>query len=199
MDSTNTIIDGDLLDFLSGFPELDEEERLAIGAKIPVREYKKGDILVSEGDVPPECYFVLQGCVRQYYLIDGDEKTTAFFTERQAVAATNFVEQTPSKYYLSCVENAKLIVGSIHQDMEMYKQFPKLETITRSMIEHDYSNTREDFAAFITSSPEKRYLDLLETRPNLLNRVPQHQIASYLGVTPESLSRIRKRIVSKNN
>ena len=140
---------------------------------------------------------MLQGCVRQYYLIDGEEKTTAFFTERQAVAATNFIDQTPSKYYLACVEDAKVIVGKIHQDEEMYKQFPKLVTITRVMIEQDFNNTREDFASFITSSPEKRYLDLLDTRPDLLNRVPQHQIASYLGITPESLSRIRKRIISK--
>lgn len=197
MDSTDTLIDSDLLDFLSGFPELDKEERLAIGSKIPVREYKKGHILVSEDEIPLECYFVLQGCVRQYYLIDGEEKTTAFFTERQAVAATNFFDQTPSKYYLVCVEDAKVIVGRIHQDEEMYKQFPKLVTITRVMIEQDFNNTREDFAAFITSSPKKRYLDLLDTRPDLLNRVPQHQIASYLGITPESLSRIRKRISSK--
>lgn len=197
MNTTDTLIDSDLLDFLKGFPSLDDEERIAIGEKIVVREYKKGDILVSEDEIPAECYFVLQGCVRQYYLIDGEEKTTAFFTERQAVAATNFVEQTPSKYYLACVENAKLIVGSIYQDEEMYTQFPKLITITRAMIEQDYNNTREDFAAFITSSPEKRYLDLLDTRPDLINRVPQHQIASYLGVTPESLSRIRKRIVTK--
>lgn len=197
MNSTDTLIDSDLLDFLSSFPELDKEERIAIGQKIPVREYKKGDTLVCEGEIPSECYFVLQGCVRQYYLIDGEEKTTAFFTERQAVAATNFIDQTPSKYYLVCVEDAKVIVGKIHQDEEMYKQFPKLVTITRVMIEQDFNNTREDFASFITSSPEKRYLDLLDTRPDLLNRVPQHQIASYLGITPESLSRIRKRIISK--
>ncbi len=150
MNSTDTLIDSDLLDFLSGFPELDKEERIAIGQKIPVREYKKGDTLVCEGEIPSECYFVLQGCVRQYYLIDGEEKTTAFFTERQAVAATNFIDQTPSKYYLVCVEDAKVIVGKIHQDEEMYKQFPKLVTITRVMIEQDFNNTREDFASFIT-------------------------------------------------
>jgi CRP-like cAMP-binding protein len=197
MDTTGTLIDSDLLDFLSGFAELDEEERVAIGKNIPVKQYKKGTTLVSEGEIPAECYFVLQGCVRQYYLVDGDEKTTAFFTERQAVAATNFIDQTPSKYYLACVEDAKLIVGSIHQDKEMYNRFPKLANITRVMIEQDFNNTRENFAAFVTSSPEKRYVDLLTTRPNLLNRVPQHQIASYLGITPESLSRIRKRISLK--
>ena len=74
MNSTDTLIDSDLLDFLSSFPELDKEERIAIGQKIPVREYKKGDTLVCEGEIPSECYFVLQGCVRQYYLIDGEDR-----------------------------------------------------------------------------------------------------------------------------
>ena len=79
----------------------------------------------------------------------------------------------------------------------MYKRFPKLEAIAGTMMELNSGMAQEELASFITSSPEERYMNLLENRSDLLNRVPQHQIASYLGMKPESLSRIRKRIVSK--
>jgi CRP-like cAMP-binding protein len=140
----------------------------------------------------------LKGCVRQFVIIDGEEKTTVFFTEEQAVAFfSNHAEQRASKYYLSCVEDSTLIVGNLDLEQEMYQKFPKLAPITRAITEKDYGKTQEILASFITSSPEERYVNLLKTRPELLQRVPQHQIASYLGMTPESLSRIRKRVSEK--
>jgi CRP-like cAMP-binding protein len=188
----------ELLNFLSHIPFLNEEERNAIAADLTVRRFKKGTVLLKEGEISSECYFVLKGCLRQYYLVEGEEKTTAFFTEQQAVTSfASYTEQTPSSHYLCCVEDVTLIVGNFSQEKAMYQKYPKLALITRSMMEQDYGKTQEQFAAFITSSPEKRYLDLLENRPDLLQRVPQHQLASYLGITPESLSRIRKRILAK--
>ncbi|GAA4318388.1 hypothetical protein [Compostibacter hankyongensis] len=89
------------------------------------------------------------------------------------------------------------MVGEFSREQLMYRQFPALEAITRKIIEQDYGKTRENFAVFITSSPEERYIHLLKTKPELVQRVPQHQLASYLGITPESLSRIRKRIATK--
>jgi CRP-like cAMP-binding protein len=123
--------------------------------------------------------------------VDGLEKTIRFFTENQAAV---LFRNDPSDSYLTCLEDCLLIVGEVGQEEEMYQQFPKLEQITRSMIEQDFAGLQEAFARFITSTPEARYLNILETRPDLLHRVPQHQLASYIGVTPESLSRIRKRI-----
>ncbi|MEZ4950972.1 MAG: cyclic nucleotide-binding domain-containing protein [Saprospiraceae bacterium] len=71
-----------LLDFLSTFPDLSKEEVEAIAAHIPIVEIKKGTVFLKEGEVPGKCYFVLEGCVRQYTLVDGEEKTTAFYTEK---------------------------------------------------------------------------------------------------------------------
>lgn len=90
-----------------------------------------------------------------------------------------------------------LVVGSLDYEQEMYQKFPKLAAITRALMEQDFGKTQEALVAFISSSPEERYQKLLAERPALLGRVPQHQLASYLGVTPESLSRIRKRIFMK--
>jgi len=79
----------------------------------------------------------------------------------------------------------------------MYKRFPMLESLSRISLQEELHNYQEMLATYITTSPEERYLNVLKYRPELLNRVPQYQLASYLGVTAESLSRIRKRIMLK--
>lgn len=188
----------ELLKYISKFTVLTEQEVIDIVAILNVRSYKKGDNLVKEGEINSECYFVLKGCVRQFYMIDGEEKTTAFYTEEQGVVSgTSFYEQTPSDHYLSCVEDTIMIVGNINDGSEVYEKFPKLEVITRAMIEQGNAKIQESLAFFIISSPEERYLNLLKTRADLFQRVPQHQIASYIGVSAESLSRIRKRVAMK--
>lgn len=80
---------------------------------------------------------------------------------------------------------------------EVFKKFPKFETICRIVSEKLIVKSQIDFADFKTSSPEQRYLNLMKERPDLIQRVPQYQLASYLGIKPESLSRLRARIVSK--
>lgn len=186
--------------FISQFPSLTEEEARRIAEQMPVREALKGTVLLSEGAIAHECYFVLQGCVRQYRLDDGKEHTTAFFTEGQAVVPfASYMQKIPSAHSFSCVEDSVLIVGNPEQEQEMYSAFPSLVGITKAFTEQGFGAMQEEFSTFISSSPEERYLHLLRTRPYLLQRVPQHQIASYLGVTPESLSRIRKRIAEANS
>lgn len=188
----------DFIRYMSEQNGLSYEESASLAEKINLIEYKKGDILLREGEFVNCCQFVLSGCVRQYILQDGEEKTTAFFTEKQAVSSHDREKgKVPSRYYLSCVIDS--VIGTAALDLEetVYSEFPSLESVTRKTIEEDLRKTQDDFATFITSSPEKRYLNFLEMRPELLDIAPQHQIASYLGMTPESLSRIRKRIATK--
>ena len=185
----------ELKELFKKFPTLIEDEVNAIADNITVKSFKKGKVLLSEGSISKECYSVLKGCVRKYCIKNGEEKTTAFFTEGQAIASfTSYINQTPSNHYLVCAENCLLTVGTKEKEDEMCLKFPKLESIIRSEMEKNSGAFQEEYDSFITSSPEERYSNLIETRPELINRVPQHQIASYLGVTPESLSRIKKRI-----
>jgi CRP-like cAMP-binding protein len=187
-----------LYQYVSKFPSLSEEEVQGIIENMTVRTFRKGTLLLKAGEIYTECYFVLEGCVRQYLVVDEVEKTTAFFTEEQAVVSfSSYAEQIASKYYLACVEDSLLIIGDLSTEQEMYQKFPKLAPITRAITEQEYGETQETLASFITSSPEERYLNLLKTRPELLQKAPQHQIASYLGMTPESLSRIRKRVAKR--
>jgi len=106
-------------------------------------------------------------------------------------------KKTPSQQYLECLEETVASVGSPELEAEMFKKYPQSESATRIMAEIVMVNLQDNLTEFKMSSAEERYLALLKNRPELLQRVPQHQIASYLGITPESLSRIRKRTMSK--
>lgn len=196
-DHANENIDSrkELIAFISQFPSLNSEEIEAIADKIKVRNFKKGTVLIKAGDIVDTCYFVLKGLLRQYTIVEGIEKTTGFFIEEQAaVFFTSYTNQSKTDSYLVCDEDAVLIIGEPGEETEMYEQFPKLQQITRMMMEQDFGKIQDAMAYFISSSPIERYVNLRNTRPTLLNRVPQRRLASYIGVTPESLSRIRKRL-----
>lgn len=184
-----------LWEFLAEFPEIDDTQRSKIASLIEVEQFKKGTQLVKEGSMAYHCYYVLQGCLRQYQLQDGIEKTTQLYTERQPVAFFNaYIQKIPVEVYVECAENCVLIVGDVRTENNMYEDFPVLRQITRKMMEEDFGKMQESFSKFMISSPEQRYQSILDQRPELLQRIPQHQLASYIGVTPESLSRIRKRL-----
>jgi CRP-like cAMP-binding protein len=186
-----------LVDYVTQIAHFSEAELDQILDLVNIRQYKKGKILIREGQQSKACYFVLKGCVRQYYLQDGLEKTTAFFTEGQPVTVTSAFDDYPSKFYLVCNEDCTVVEGRPEDEMNFLAQMPRMETVSRMGVEIELQKNQAAFADFIMSSPEERYRKLLETRPELLDRVPQYQLASYLGVTPESLSRIRKRIMKK--
>jgi CRP-like cAMP-binding protein len=177
---------------------LTEEETEVLNDCIPIRSFKKGTVLLREGQIATECYFNIEGCVRHYYLSDGEERTTQFYTEQQSIASMNsYLNKVPANHYLECLEDCTLAVFGYEKEKELYSKFPKFESLCRLSMEDDFGKQQEMLARFIIQSPEERYLSLLETRPELLNRVPQYHLASYLGVKPESLSRIRKRVAEK--
>lgn len=185
-----------LLKYMTRFTTLSEEEQQAIAEAILIEEYKKGTMLLRQGDVPTKCYFVLKGCVRQYSIDEaGKEVTSNFYTEEQAISNFNQHKQDKSSAYsLTCLEDCILVVGDLDSEEDMYNQYSQLETMTRRMIEQSFGEVQDELASFIASTPEERYKALLRKRPHLIDRVPQHQLASYLGITPESLSRIKKRV-----
>lgn len=187
-----------LFEFITKYISITEEEKEAITSLKLFRTVKKRTVLLKEGAYSKISYFVLKGCIRTYYVIDGEEKTTAFYTEMQGLTPHCVVNNQPSKYYVACVEDSIITVGTPDMEVEMFQKFPKFESLCRILSEELLAKQQLDFDEFKTSSPEQRYLNLLQKRPDLVQRVPQHQLASYLGITPQSLSRMRARIQEKN-
>jgi CRP-like cAMP-binding protein len=188
----------EVIRYISKFMHLSEAEAKAIIENINFRSFKKGDFLLREGQISNICYFNLKGLVRQYYLIDGEERTTNFYTEGQPISPNEGTfKKMPSKFYLSCVEDCILSVGTPEDEIKFFKKFPQFETVCRIAVEDQLGKSQQEFADFMLKNPEERYLNLMKTRPELIDRVPQYQLASYLGIKPESLSRIRKRIMQK--
>ncbi|MFK7931887.1 MAG: Crp/Fnr family transcriptional regulator [Saprospiraceae bacterium] len=163
-----------------------------------VESFKKGTTLLRAGQIPTKCYMVLEGCLREYQIVDGDEKSTAFYTEgEKCTSYVNNGRGVTSNHYWECVEDCVLTIS--HQEFEdqLRALVPRLDAIVTHVAKEKLNQAKEEWSHFIASSPEERYLNLLEHRANLLNRVPHHQIASYLGMKPQSLSRIRKRTLEK--
>lgn len=186
-------------DFMSRAANFTEEEMAFVKEMMPVKTFPKGTILLREGQIATECYMNLKGLVRRYIIVDGEERSTEFYTEEQPVASlVSYNHKIPADHYLACVEETTLAVLTYDNEQKLYQRFPHLEKECRVTMEVDYGNHQSKMARFMTSSPEERYQHLLETNPDLLNRVPQYHLASYLGIKPESLSRIRKRMLQKS-
>lgn len=186
-----------LFDFISEYVSLSEDEKKVIISLDIFRSFKKGTLLLREGENSKAGYFVLKGCLRTYYIIDGEEKTTAFHTEMEGITPHSVINNLPSEYYIACVEDSLVTVSNPDMEVEIFAKFPKFETLCRLLSEELLAKKQIDFDQFKTSSPEQRYLNLLQNRPDLIQRVPQYQLASFLGIKPQSLSRLRARILEK--
>nr|WP_294862466.1 Crp/Fnr family transcriptional regulator [uncultured Fluviicola sp.] len=188
-------MDDKLLNHFRSIQQLSDEEIDAIDETLTVRSFKKGTLLLKEGQHSSDTYFVLEGIVRQYYITDGTEKTSDFFTEGQWVLSANHITQnTASNHFVECCSDCKLIIGNSEKGEDLYEKFPNLGTVSRKLMSQVFVGQQTKLEAYILDSPKERYLKLLKSSPELFQKIPQYQIASYVGVTPESLSRIRKRL-----
>ncbi|MCB0629531.1 MAG: Crp/Fnr family transcriptional regulator [Saprospiraceae bacterium] len=185
-----------IIAFITQYIPLTDDEIATIKEQNLIKYYKKGSTLLSEGEYSKECFFVLKGCIRSFHIIDGEERTTEFYTENQTINPVSYLTKEPSAYYLSCLEDSVIALGSDERNKKLLEKVPKLGSMIinlSSTLIAESSNSLDDFKNL---SPEMRYRKLMETRPKLFQRVPLYHIASYLGITPESLSRMRKRISS---
>ncbi|MBX2827503.1 MAG: Crp/Fnr family transcriptional regulator [Flavobacteriaceae bacterium] len=185
-----------LVDYFSQYMTLSEEEVNIIKSEDIIREYKKGDILLREGQLAKECFLVLKGCVKRYYLDDGEEKIVEFYTENDPISPVSYITKEPSQYNISCIEPSIISTGTEERTQRFLQKFPRFVPIFIKIGESLTAEKQVFLDEVKNLSPEVRYQKLLETKPDLINRVPQYMIASYLGIQPESLSRIRKRLWS---
>ena len=184
-----------LIHFFERHVELSEVEIQYMKDRVPIKKVKKNCILLAAGEVSQAFYFILEGSIRLYYDVEAVEKTAFFYFENTFVSSyESFTRQIPAKHNLKTIEETKVAVISAEVAMELVSKFPKFEFLARIMMEEELIVYQEIISSFITLNAEQRYLKLLEDNHPILQRIPQHQLATYLGVTAETLSRIRKRI-----
>lgn len=187
-----------IIEFISRYISLTEEEAQIIEDLKFIQEFKKGDVLLREGEYSNRCFFVLQGCVRSYYLIDGEEKNTEFFVENATIVPVSYRNKQPSSYYLSCLEDCVISIASPEQNQLLVQKVPKLKDLITQLNERSIVQKQIMYDDFKNLNAEERYIQLLNTRPDLIDRILQYHLATFLGITAVSLSRLRARI-TKNS
>lgn len=162
------------------------------------KSIKKKTNLLETGETAKEVYYILNGCIRLFYEKDGEDISAYFFTEKMfAGAYDSFISQKPSRHSIETLEDCQVLSISYRALQELFIEFPKMNEFVRKVLEERFVSLHELFTSQILDSPEERYLNLQKEKPDLINRIPQHQIATFLGVTPVSLSRIRNRVSKK--
>lgn len=186
-----------LLDNIQSLITLDQGEKDFITSLFKEKRYKKGDFFLAEGQICKHVGFITKGLMRYYINHDGEEKTYSFSQENQYVCNyESFIPQNPSLKVVQALEDTEILVIS-HTDLQLlYSNVRKGERFGRIAIEGVFLQLLLDINSLYTETPELRYETFLKNHSDLQQRISQYHIASYVGVKPQSLSRIRKRIFS---
>ncbi len=192
------MINSDILNSIKKITDFSNSEIELILSKFETKTVKRKTTLLAAGEIANEIYFVVKGCLRLYYEKGGDDISVFFFTEGMfAGAYDSFISQQPSRLYIETLENSELLSINFTNFTKLFDEIPKMNEFVRKILEERFISLHKLFTSQILDSPQERYLNLLKNNPGLVNRVPQHHIATFLGITPVSLSRIRSRIAGK--
>jgi len=184
-----------IINFLSDYAPISKKLEEIILKNSRIKTITKESIILREGQMANECFFILKGCIKKYFLIDGEKKITGFYTEGQVVTPASYTNREPSKCFISTSEETIVLFGNPESEKEAMQKHPELTEFINTITQKLMVNVSDEFDNWVNNSPENRYLLLIKNRPDIIQRFPQYQIASYLGIKPESLSRIRKRLV----
>ncbi|WP_312553882.1 Crp/Fnr family transcriptional regulator [Empedobacter brevis] len=184
-----------LLSEIEKIVQISEEEKAVILDLFRLKEFKNGDFFLKEGDVCKNVGFIEKGLVRYFINDEGEEKTYEFGKENEFTSNyESFVPQLPSRQSIQFLEDSKVWVISNSNLEKLYTSVANGERFGRIVIGQVFIETLKNLNSFYTDSPQQRYEDFIRKHPDLNQRISQYYIASYVGVKPQSLSRIRKRI-----
>jgi len=166
----------DFIAYISESISLSYVEESKIRNALRVIYIKAGRHLLKQEMVSSHSYFILKGCIRQYYIkSEGTEITTFFYTENDFVTSLrSLTAKTPSKHNWQCVEDCTLIEISIEVENLLFQEIPKLEKFARLNLEKQIAIYQEMLSQYVLQSPEDRYLGLMQSNPDLIQRVPQY-------------------------
>lgn len=184
-----------LLDYFDRLIPLDKEEKDLVKTKFHPRLFRKRQYVLQEGDISMQFYFVVRGCLRMYKIDEkGDTHILQFAVENYWINDLgSFHGVKPSILNIDALEDTVVLQISRDDLIALYIQAPKFDRIFRVLLENSFIGLQARLLQNISSTAEERYQSFLEVYPQLINRLSQVQIAAYLGITPEFLSRLRNR------
>jgi len=188
-------------DKLSKYFSFNDDVINRLSKNVTIKEVPARTILLSEGDVATKLFLVMKGCLRAYFIKEsGIEITTQFFVESQMVASfESAMTGSPSRLYIDTIEDSTLGIIQIKVLEKMFSESSAARDFFNKFLVSRLISYMNLHASFILDNPEKRYKKLIQDNPELVSRLPQQYIASYLGITPVSLSRIRSRLRKQIN
>ncbi len=186
-----------LLDHFSNYRALNEEEVNDLKKRLKERRIKRKQFILQEGDVCGHYNFVLEGCFRMYKVDEkGNEHNLQFAVEGGWIADIgSFHSEKPSELYIEAMEQSAILQITKADLLYLYTTHTVFDRIFRVLVENAFINMQKRVLQNISATTEERYLDFLKSYPKLINRISNVQIASFIGVTPEFLSKIRELFV----
>lgn len=163
-----------------------------------MKSFPSGEFLIKEGGIKKEVFFIRKGLVRAFKINDkGDEITTFIRWENQILASPDIILfNEPSQFYFKTIEPTDVLSMDYDVIQTIISNNPKLEANRKFILQNILKEAFQRINSFVLYSPEERYLKYIEANPGIINRVPDKYLANILGITPVSLSRIRKRIAT---
>ena len=169
------------------------EEWQAFHSLFVPKHVKKQGVYLSEGQTARKLAFIVKGCFRMYYVIDGEERCKDFQTEGQFTGSLySFLSQQPALFSVAAVEDSEILEISRQDLLALYDRYQVWERFGRRYIEQLFLYKESREASLLTKPARERYEEFIATQPQLAQRLPLKYISSYLGIKPESLSRLRK-------
>ena len=187
-----------LIEVISKEVAISQQQAVYIQSLFQRRHYKRGAVLLPSGQVANELFFVVEGALRQFYVNEaGDERTCNFTFENEFVTdLESFSQQTTSPSSIKALINTTCLCIRCEDLKILLKDAPEIAEFFRIFVERIAAKSMRRTKSLLYASPEKHFLELIEEQPWIFQRVPQLYIAQYLGIAPESLSRIKKRLMA---
>lgn len=183
--------------FERSFPITDEQFEF-IKTLFASKTVDKGEFLLREGEITKYSIFVAAGCLRTYTLDEkGKEHILQFSPENWWTGDMSFTSDVPSQCFIEALEDSDVLLTELSSIKKLVEYIPKLSVFYQAALQKSAAAKNQRIVSSMSATAEERYNEFLKSYPSLLQRVPQHMIASYLGVSPETLSRIRKRRAMK--
>ncbi|WP_312905851.1 Crp/Fnr family transcriptional regulator [Sphingobacterium multivorum] len=185
-----------LINYFNNLISLNDKEQELVSTYFIPRLYRKRQYILQQGDTCTQFNFVISGCLRMYKVDEkGNTHVIYFATENWwMIDLGSFHSRTPSELNIEALEDTTVLQISYDNLISLYTEAPKFNRIFRVLIENSYIAMQNRLLQNISSTAEQRYQDFVDTYPHLINRLPQVQIASFLGITPEFLSRLRNKL-----